>query len=181
MALFYARYPEWQGAVVPEDRYSNPWYYGMQHRGDLDAEPAAAEWRAALARREAWTSRLLVLFPPALFQRALNAVAASDLESHLAYLDSVVAYHESLKRWYFPAIFDGRTIAAMDWGSAPVHRHQAAARQATFEASLWRLAFVTVIVLGAGILLLARASAPTLRRRVAPAVPSPSLVGPQQE
>lgn len=160
MDLFFQRYPEWRGSAVPEDRYSNPWYYGMQHRGDLEAEPAAAEWRVTLSQREAWTSRLLVLFPPALFQRALNAAAATDLESHLDYLDSVLAYHESLKRWYFPAIFDGRAVSEMNWESAPVHRHQATPREATFGASAWRLALVALIVLLAGVILLARALAP---------------------
>jgi ABC-2 type transport system permease protein len=179
MALFYARYPQWRGSVVPEDRYSNAWYYGMQHRGDLEAEPAAAEWRATLSRRETWTSRLLVLFPPALFQRALNAMAGTDLESHLAYLDSVRAYHESLKRWYFPAIFDDRPISQMDWGSAPVHRHQATPRASTFTGAAWRLVLVTLVVLIGGLVLLARASASPSFKPSRAARRSPAIAGPQ--
>jgi ABC-2 type transport system permease protein len=160
MALFYARYPEWKGAEVPDDRYSNAWYYGMQHRGDLEAEPAAAEWRETLSRRDAFTARLLVLFPPALYQRALNAIAATDLESHLAYLDSVLAYHESLKRWYFPAIFDNRPISDMAWSSAPVHRHEATMREVTFTRSALALGLGALIGIVVGVILLVRSVVP---------------------
>ena len=48
---------------------------------------------------------------------------------------AVVAYHDALKAWYFPAIFDNRGVGEMDWGSAPVHRHVATPRTGTLRAS----------------------------------------------
>jgi ABC-2 type transport system permease protein len=104
-----------------------------------------------------------VLFPPALYHRALNAIAATDLESHVAYLDSVLAYHESLQRWYFPAIFDNRPISQMEWWSAPGHRHHATTRHATF-ATAAQLMMVVVIVLASDLVRVARASAPPSAR-----------------
>jgi ABC-2 type transport system permease protein len=121
MARFYQRYPEWRDVPVPEDRYSNAWYYAMQQRGDDQAAPAAAEYRETQTRKLAWTGRAMMLFPPALLQSALNAVARTDLESHLAYLDSVASYHEALKRHFFGTIFSDASIEQVQWNSAPRH------------------------------------------------------------
>jgi ABC-2 type transport system permease protein len=121
MTRFYHRYPEWRDAPVPEHRYSNAWYYAMQQRGDDEAAPAAAEYRERHTRRLAWTGRALMLFPPALLQSVLNAIARTDLESHLAYLDSVGAYHEALKHYFFPTIFSDASIERVHWQSAPRH------------------------------------------------------------
>jgi ABC-2 type transport system permease protein len=122
MSQFYERYPEWRGAFVPEDRYSNAWYYAMQQRGDDEARPAVEGYYDTLARRSQWVRQALVLFPPALLQSALNQLARTDLDSHLAYLASVADYHEALKRFFFPAIFDDATIQDVEWQRVPRHQ-----------------------------------------------------------
>jgi ABC-2 type transport system permease protein len=147
----------------------------MQHRGDAEAEPAARRWRATVQARERWTMRALVLFPPALFQRALNPTAGMDLQSHLAYLDAVIAYHEALKAWFFPAIFDNRTVAEMDWSSAPRHEHVAAPRRDAFVAGAGTLLAIAAALIGVAGLVLARRLTPgeSLRtRQLKPVRPS---------
>lgn len=124
MEAFYARYPEWRGTPVPTDRYSNGWYYAMQQRGDDAARAAASQYREALEERERFVARASWLFPPAAYQRFLSRVARTDLIAYLRYLDSVAAYHESLKRHFFPVIFSARTVREVDWASAPRHHHQ---------------------------------------------------------
>jgi len=121
MKRFYQRYPEWRDVPVAEDRYSNAWYYAMQQRGDDLAAPAAAEYREMQTRKLEWTGRALLLFPPALLQSALNAIARTDLESHFAYLDSVGAYHEALKRHFFATIFTDASVGQVQWHTAPRH------------------------------------------------------------
>jgi ABC-2 type transport system permease protein len=114
MSRFHEHYPEWAGSFVPEDRYSNAWYYAMQQRGDDEAAPVALSYQEALARRRRFTRRAILLFPPALFQAALDDLANTGLDSHSAYLRSVARYHETLKVHFLPAIFDNRPIAAVD-------------------------------------------------------------------
>lgn len=121
MADFFRRYPEWAGARVATTTYSNAWYYAMQQRGDDQAEPAVRAYFAALERRQRLTAQVLAWCPPAAFQLVLNGLARTDLDSHLAYLRSVAAYHEQLKRHFFPVIFSNRTIAEVDWAAAPRH------------------------------------------------------------
>ena len=124
MALFYDRYPEWKDVPIPLDRYSNGWYYAMQQRGDEAARPAVARYRQSLEDRERWVARASSLFPPAVFQRAMTAIARTDLDAYLAYLDSVTAYHERLKRHFFPVVFSDVTVAEVDWSAAPRHTHR---------------------------------------------------------
>jgi Domain of unknown function (DUF3526)/Succinylglutamate desuccinylase / Aspartoacylase family len=94
----------------------------MQQRGDDEARPAVEGYYDTLARRSQWVRQALVLVPPALLQSALNQLARTDLDSHLAYLASVADYHEALKRIFFPAIFDDTTIQDVEWQHVPRHQ-----------------------------------------------------------
>lgn len=123
MEAFFERYPEWRGHEVPTGRYSNAWYYAMQERGDAAARSAAARYRQSLEARDQWVQRVSWLLPPAALQQWLMRQARTDLQAHLAYLDSVAAYHETLKRVAFPMVFDDRLAAAVDWSAFPKHRH----------------------------------------------------------
>jgi ABC-2 type transport system permease protein len=156
MAAFYRHYPEFAGADVPTNTYSNAWYYAMQQAGDDAAAPAAREYVAALERRRETSRRLARAFPPAVFQLALNQVARTDLDSHLGYLQSVATYHETLKREFLPAIFDGRPVSAVDWKALPRHGYRDVRAPEVTGAlvTLWIAAFAT---LGAGAWALARA------------------------
>jgi len=121
MERFYQRYPEWRGADVPTDVYSNAWYYAMQQAGDEQARTSADAYRRGLEDRHAWTMRAASWLPPATVLLAQHALARTDLDSHLAYLDSVSAFHESLKQFFFPAVFDNRPVSAIDWTAMPTH------------------------------------------------------------
>lgn len=124
MEAFYGRYPEWRSVPIPSDRYSNGWYYAMQQRGDDMAREAAARYRASLVERDRWLGQVSWLFPPAALQRFLTRTAGTDLAGYLRYLDSVGAYHEALKRHFFPVVFSSATIRDVDWTAAPRHHHR---------------------------------------------------------
>jgi len=124
MEAFYQRYPEWRATPFPRDRYSNVWYYAMQQRGDDASHAAAERYRRNLVDRDRWVARASWLFPPAACQRMLTGTAHTDLTSYLAYQDSVAAYHERLKRHFFPIIFSEATVATVDWEAVPRHAHQ---------------------------------------------------------
>ncbi len=124
MEAFYQRYPEWRSVPIPTDRYSNGWYYAMQQRGDDAARDAAQRYRRALIDRDRWIGSVSWLFPPALLQRRLSQTAGTDLNGYLRYLDSVSAYHETLKRHFLPSVFSSATVRDIDWANAPRHRHR---------------------------------------------------------
>lgn len=146
MAAFYRHYPAFADAPVPTTTYSNAWYYAMQQAGDDAAAPAAQAYVEALERRRLASRRLARVFPPAVFQLAMNQVARTDLDSHLGYLQSVATYHEDLKRHFLPAIFDQRPVEAVDWSALPRHsyRDNRPPDVSGALATLWGVALGTV-------------------------------------
>ena len=156
MAGFYERYPEWADVPVPEGVYSNAWYYAMQQRGDDAAAPAAEAYFETLDARRRLASRAFAFIPPASLQLALNAVARTDLESHVAYLHSVAAYHEQLKRHFFPAVFHHTPLHDVDFSRAPRHEHRIDAPASSFRVQLAALGAQAMIFGGTGLFLLRR-------------------------
>lgn len=124
MEDFYTHYPEWRGVPIPQDTYSNAWYYAMHQRGDDSAADAAHRYRQGLESRERFIARMAWWCPPAALHRLLASLARTDLASTLRYLDSVAAYHETLKHHFMPAIFWDRTIGEVDWNAVPRHTHR---------------------------------------------------------
>jgi ABC-2 type transport system permease protein len=152
MEAFYARYPEWRGREVPRDRYSIAWYYAMQQRGDAAAEPAFRAYLDAVERRQALVRRLAAWVPPLALTDSLLLVARTDVDSHLAYLRSVADFHEQLKGFFLPAVFDDRPVSAMDWSAAPRHafRDEARASAATLVGPhLLHVVGAALVLLGA--------------------------------
>lgn len=113
---------------MPRDRYSNAWYYAMQQRGDAAAEPAFRAYLEAVERRLALVRRLAAWVPPLALTDWLLLVARTDVDSHLAYLRSVADFHEQLKGFFLPAVFDDRPVSAIDWAAAPRHAFRDDAR-----------------------------------------------------
>lgn len=146
MAQFYERYPAYQGAPVPTSTYSNAWYYAMQEAGDDAARPAAAAYVDALERRRGESRRLALLSPAATLQLLLTQVARTDVDSHMAYLDSVAVYHETLKMWFLPAIFDSRPVSSVEWDAVPRHVYVDTRRPLVLVSSvaLWSSAGLAV-------------------------------------
>jgi ABC-2 type transport system permease protein len=147
MARFYEHYPEWQTAPVPRDTYSNAWYYAMQQRGDDAAAPAFEAYLDALDRRRQFTGGAARLFPPLVLQLALDEVARTGLGSQRGYLTSVAAFHEDLKRFFWPVVFSERTVREVEWARAPRHSYRDE-RPPDVAGSLWTMA-VTLFVLSA--------------------------------
>jgi ABC-2 type transport system permease protein len=122
MVRFYRSYPEWAAMPVPADRFSWPWYYAMQHMGDIDAGPPALEFRQKLNQRIEWSWRAALVFPPVYVHLLFQRLAQTDLRQHLRYLDSIRDFHERLKRFWYAHLFRDTPIAAVDWTAIPDHR-----------------------------------------------------------
>ncbi|AUX27408.1 hypothetical protein SOCEGT47_079970 [Sorangium cellulosum] len=121
---FFARRPEWAATVVPEDRFSWPWYYAMHEVGDAHVAREVEAYHAALARREQWTARAALVMPPLALQLLLDRMAGTDMATELAFRDSIAAYHERLKRYFYPLIFNDKGLAAFDIDAVPRHRFE---------------------------------------------------------
>jgi len=117
------RFPGWCCSYCGEPLQSRPHAlhcaaegrYFATHQGVHRLLPGArrsfGEPRPGCPRR--WSSK-----------RSFLDLAGTDVDSHLGYLSSVARFHEALKHYFLPAIFDGRAASAMNWKSTPLHRYR---------------------------------------------------------
>lgn len=126
MQRFFRRYPEYASFQAPADKFSWGWYYAAQHLGDEEAAESARQLRAKLLQRQQWTQRLAWFVPTINAQTALNKIAQTELENHLAYLDSVRSFHEQLRLHFYPAMMRPHTSDAapppINWQNLPRHQ-----------------------------------------------------------
>lgn len=151
MQRFFARYPEHASFQAPPDKFSWGWYYAAQHLGDEDAAPATAQLRAKLRQRQQWLHRLAWLVPTISAQAALNQLAQTELENHLAYLDSVRDFHERVRQFFYPALMRDSVGPPIRWEYLPQHQFSDEAGVVAFPAYGFSL-----LVMSAVLLLLAR-------------------------
>ncbi|HYO68364.1 MAG TPA: DUF3526 domain-containing protein [Archangium sp.] len=122
MEPFLARRPEWALLQVPEERFSWTWYYAMHEVGDGAVAGHMAAYRERLQERQRWAEHISLLLPPVNAQLMLDRLSGTDMGSQLAYRDSLIAYHEQLKRFFYPKIFRGERLSALDFSAIPRHR-----------------------------------------------------------
>ncbi len=162
MDNFYRSYPSYASYPIPDDRFSTGWYFAMNQMGDDEARKLAEAYRATIERRQELTDRVASFFPPVLAQRGFNRIARTDLESHLDYLDSVRAYHEELKAFFFPIVFREDPKGSVDWTGVPRHWHSDVGRARSSLDYVLVLSLLAAALFGAGFLRLgARAAATT--------------------
>lgn len=150
---FFVRRPEWSDTPPVTGRFHWKWYYAMHEMGDDAVAPQLAEYRASLAERQAWTSALGWVSPAAAVQTLVHRVADTDLEAHLAYQDSIAAFHERLKVFYYPYMFEERPFDRPDFAALPTYaaRQTSASVLASPLAALGLLSLLAMIGATVGI------------------------------
>lgn len=119
MQTFFQHHPEWRATAPIEGGFHWKWYYAFQHLGDLSVGEQIRCYRAGLEARDAWTRRVGFSLPPVGVQVAIHRLARTDLHAQLAYQDRIRAFHERLRRFYYPYIFNDRRFGIDDFEKAP--------------------------------------------------------------
>jgi ABC-2 type transport system permease protein len=119
MQAFYKIHPEWKDAEVPDLAFSYKWYHAFQHLGDRAAARQAEAYRAGLETRDAWSARTGIVLPAVGVQTILHRLAKTDLKAGLAYQDRIRGFHEKLRRFYYPYIFNETPFREDDFAKAP--------------------------------------------------------------
>lgn len=119
MQAFFKVHPEWRNTKPVEGGFHWKWYYAFQHLGDLAAAPQAKAYRAGLEARDQMTSRIGFVLPAVGLQALLHRTAQTDLRAGLQYQDRIRAYHEELRRFYYPYLFNDMPFREADFAKAP--------------------------------------------------------------
>lgn len=115
MQKFYAHYPQFAHYGVPGKEFSWPWYYAMQQMGDDEAKQYSNAMRNKLLQRERTSNAAGYFLPSVHMQLQLNKLACSGLGNQLAFLDSLTAFHEKKRLYFYPKIFEETPVNEEDW------------------------------------------------------------------
>ncbi|MYK29956.1 MAG: DUF3526 domain-containing protein, partial [Gammaproteobacteria bacterium] len=83
MKPFVERHPEWADYTEVGLAFEWKWYYAFQQVGDQTAEPLSRAYREGRIRRDRLAGTLAWLSPPALIERALQAIAGTNMAASL--------------------------------------------------------------------------------------------------
>lgn len=119
LAKFFRTHPEWRETSPVTGRFHWKWYYAMHQAGDDAVAPQLADYRRAMAQRDAWTERAGWFLAPVGMQVLLHRVADSDLRAQLDYHDRITAYHTSLRHYFYPLLFNERPFGPAQFDQMP--------------------------------------------------------------
>ncbi len=106
MEPFYASHPEWAGSAPVTAPFHWKWYYAFQQVGDETAAPLSLAYRQAIAERDRLAGLVAWLSPSVAVIRSLQSIAETDVGDALAYDARIRDYHEQLRKFYYPYLFN---------------------------------------------------------------------------
>jgi ABC-2 type transport system permease protein len=112
---FFQHYPQLVKYDLPDKEFSWLWYYAMQQMGDDEVRQESSELNEKLWKRDEVSSRIALFLPVLHTQLALNDIAGSGLKNHLRFLDSTTRFHEQMRLFFYPAIFENNPVSSIDW------------------------------------------------------------------
>ena len=115
MDKFYAHYPQFKKYGVPQETFNWTWYYAMQQMGDDESLEESKAMRAKIKQRENASRWLATAIPTMHTQLVFNDIARTSLSSHLQLLDQTRDFHERLRLYFYPKIFENAPVKSEDW------------------------------------------------------------------
>ena len=115
MTKFYAHYPQFEQYTIPETDFSWPLYYAMQQLGDDESSEQSKDFTKKLKQRINASKRISYLLPTLHLQLQFNKLVKSDLECHLHFLEAVTTYHENIRLYFYPKIFENKPSTSENW------------------------------------------------------------------
>ncbi|TGE27503.1 ABC transporter permease [Hymenobacter metallicola] len=154
MSRFFALYPQWRDTTTIRERFAWRWYYAFQHLGDLAVARQAAAYAQGLQQRYDLVEKLNLLSPAISAQSSLNALAGTDLPTHLQFQRSAERHHDALRAFYYPFLFRRVAFTHADYAQEPTHTFISAPELTTVQHGLLKLLLSVALVhlLGLGLL-----------------------------
>ena len=112
---FYKHYPQFKSYPLPDKEFSWLWYYAMQQMGDDESAIQSKELETKLKQRN-HASQFIAQFIPTLHtQIQLNEIAKSDLGNQLLFMQKTKEFHEKMRLYFYPKIFDNVPVEKENW------------------------------------------------------------------
>ncbi|MCP2025539.1 ABC-2 type transport system permease protein [Flavobacterium sp. HSC-32F16] len=143
---FYKHYPQFKNYPLPDKEFSWLWYYAMQQMGDDESSVQSKELETKLQQRNR-ASELIAQFIPTLHtQIQLNEIAKSDLRNQLSFLQETTKFHEKLRLYFYPKIFDNAPVDQEKWENFKVETFKDSSETSFMKAFLPLLLFSLLLI-----------------------------------
>jgi ABC-2 type transport system permease protein len=117
MDKFYAHYPAFKKYGVPGETFSWRWYYAMQQMGDDESMQESKSMQEKIMQREKASRSWAVAIPTMHTQMVFNDIARTSLRDYMHLLDRTNEFHEQLRLYFYPKIFENAPVKNEDWGT----------------------------------------------------------------
>lgn len=105
MEPFLSAHPKWTDYAEVNRPFEWKWYYAFQEVGDQAAQPLSTALYAGMTARDQAMAKAAMLSPALLSERALMALAETDVSQHLQYIACARDFHARLRHFYYPLLF----------------------------------------------------------------------------
>ncbi|WP_332606140.1 DUF3526 domain-containing protein [Acinetobacter sp. ESBL14] len=120
MNNFFEYHPQWQDtAPLPPD-FHWKWYFAFHQIADESVEDLFKQYRADLYQRQQLTHYLGWILPSVGAQTAIHRLANTDLAAQLDYQDQIIAFHQQIRDFYYPYLFNDLPFTVADFVRQPV-------------------------------------------------------------
>ncbi|QKX03588.1 DUF3526 domain-containing protein [Aquimarina sp. TRL1] len=121
---FYKHYPQFEKYGYPTEGFNWLWYYAMQQMGDDDSKEEQEALGEKIKLREEASRRIASVIPNMHLQLVFNQLAGTSMSQQMKYLEGTHAFHEKLRLFFYPKIFDGKHADTVDWSQFKPAYHQ---------------------------------------------------------
>lgn len=119
---FYKHYPQFKAYGYPADGFNWLWYYAMQQMGDDDSKKERDALNEKIRQREQTSRKLATIIPNMHLQLIFNQLAGTGMRQQQNYLDATRKFHEKLRLFFYPKVFDKKKADVVDWNQfTPVY------------------------------------------------------------
>jgi len=112
---FYKYYPQFKKYGYPDEGFNWLWYYAMQQMGDDDSKTERDALHTKIALREDTSKKIASILPNMHLQLVFNQLAGTGMGEQISYLDATNEFHEKLRLFFYPKIFEGHKAEVIDW------------------------------------------------------------------
>jgi ABC-2 type transport system permease protein len=112
---FYQHYPQYKKYGYPTEGFNWLWYYAMQQMGDDDSKIQQDALNDKIKLREETSKLIAYIIPNIHVQLSFNHIAGTSMNEHMNYLRQTEAFHEKLRLFFYPKIFEEQYATTIDW------------------------------------------------------------------
>ncbi|CAD0001287.1 DUF3526 domain-containing protein [Flavobacterium chungangense] len=149
MEKFYSHYPQFKRYILPDTEFSWLWYYAMQQMGDDESSVQSKELETKLKQRNQASQNIAQFIPTLHTQIQLNEIAKSDLGNQLLFMEKTNQFHEKLRLYFYPKIFDNADVKKENWSKFKVETFEDDS-ETSFAKTLLPLVLFNLLLISLG-------------------------------